>query len=319
VIRAARIALLAGVAALSLAAPAFAYGPEAPGTQALEFDIDLSTPGAPGLETTVWARLEWLYIHRSSGQLRDTNQHEGDHISLSKDLNTDAGQFRPFIEMGVTTQFGDFPFRLVTSIFEWDTEGATQLERGHHYGTTVVPRGDYAVTRAWFLRTTLDANLGIWGYDADEYAWKLDVAAGVHLLAAMWDINLDTQADLEGVAGDPRVYVGVEAHKKMSEWFTLHMRGVLGNPSTVLGGYRFAADINLGSVTVRGELDLGTPTFGGGAVLVNWAVTNHFSVGFVWREWFDQIVDGGAWFGHTNEAFIRMHHSLVGLSAQYRF
>ncbi|MHC5018801.1 MAG: hypothetical protein ACYTGX_01560 [Planctomycetota bacterium] len=320
-----RAAVCAGALVLAGAAPAWAYGPEAPGSKELEFDLDLedltdlTTPRSDALDTTIWTRLEWLYVFRHTGQLRNYNQHEGDAIALTKDLGADQGQFRPLIEVGVSTHFGAFPFSIVTSVFEWDTEGAAVLERGHFYGATVVPRGDYARTRAWFLRTTLDANLGVWGYDHDEYSWKLDVAAGVHVLAALWDVNLDSQADLEGVAGDPRVFAGVEAHKKLADWFTIHMRGVLGNPSTILGGYRFAADVQLGDVKVRAEALFGTPTFGGWALLVDWALTRNLSVGFVWREWFDQIVDGGAFFGKTNEAFIRMHHSLVGLSAQYRF
>jgi len=54
-------------------------------------------------------------------------------------------------------------------------------------------------------------------------------------------------------------------------------------------------------------------------LLADVALTDHITVGFVWREWFDQLVDGGAFFGGTNEGFVRMHHSLVGLSLDVKF
>lgn len=311
--------LLSGVLALAAGSRAWAASPEAPGTKELEFDLKTSGAPAEDSDTRVWGRLEWLYVHRVTGQLRNTHQHEGDSISLTKDLGSDRGQFRPFIELGVATELWGLPFAVTTSVFEWDTEGDEILERGHFYGTTVVPRGEYTQTRAHFLRTTLEASLGVWGYGRDEYAWRLDVAMGGGLLAAVWDVNLQSQDDLEGIAGDPRFYAGVEAHKKLCDWFTLHMRGVVGNPSGIVGGYRFAADLAFGDVSVRAEFELGTPTFGGGAVLIDWALTPHVSVGFVWREWFDQIVDGGAWFGRTNEGFIRMHHALVGASLEVTF
>lgn len=294
--------------------------PDTKGLPAVLRDDPLQRRGATGLVgaplSGLWGRIETLYIWRQTGQVIDYHgDHNADDMSLTKDMGADRAVVRPLVELGWRSPLGAFPWHLEASFLEWDIEGSRVSRRQNIYSTTVIPAGDATTSEYVWMRMGLEGGMGIWGYrDGDDWNWKVDLVAGMRLFAAWWSIQTESAGELHGRLGDPRIYVGVEAHKRVFDWLRVSLRGVLGNPSTIIGGYRFAFDGNWGRLTARFALSLGTPTYGEIESRVEWAILPHWRVGLAWREWFEQILDGGAHYGTVTEGFMRMNLAMVGVS-----
>ncbi|MCI0341061.1 MAG: hypothetical protein L0216_07880 [Planctomycetales bacterium] len=315
-----------GVSEWEIPAPGGRAARPSPGSQAApedESDVAVSrkrrTRPSPWLPWTVALEAEATFVWRVTGQIVDLHLNKGDGIDLTKDLDVDRHAVRGAFTF--ETRFGDseHPARVGGSFLEFDMRGSTRLPRQNVYALTVLPEGE--MTRTWIVlaRTTLEGAIGLYGYGrGDTKDWTMDLVAGGVFWGAEWAIETENFGTLNARMGDLRLYAGLEWHKRLSKWLTVHLRGVLGNPSTILGGYGAALEAQSGPYRARVEAHVGTPEFGHLGARFDYEISKSFRVGLVYRQIFEQVMDGGSFFGVSNEGFTRLNHTVLGLAITIR-
>ncbi len=268
---------------------------------------------------TLRADLLFLYVWRVTGQIGDLHLNRGDGIDLTKDLDVDRGAARGMLEFEGTFGTAEHPLRVGGTVLEFDMRGEEALPRQNVYALTVLPKGE--PTRTWIVlsRMTLEAAVGLYGYQRnDTKDWTMDVVAGAVFWGAEWAIETENFGTLNARLGDLRLYAGLEFHKRLSKVLSVHLRGVLGNPSTFLGGYEAALEARVGRLVGRVEAHVGTPEFGHFGLRARYVLSDSVDVSFAYLQVFEQVMDGGSFFGVSNEGFFRLNHSFFGVGLAIR-